>query len=100
LSNHVIPRKVYYAIFAALMVLTAITVGIATVDLGALNTAIAMAVAVTKATLVVLYFMHVRYSSQLTKIFVASGFIWLIILLVLTMSDFWSREWIPSPPGW
>ena len=100
MSNHVIPRKVYYAIFAALMVLTAITVGIATVDLGALNTAIAMAVAVTKATLVVLYFMHVRYSSQLTKVFVASGFIWLIILLVLTMSDFWSREWIPSPPGW
>ena len=100
MSNHVIPRKVYFAIFGALMVLTAITVAVATVDLGVLNTAIAMAVAVTKATLVVLYFMHVRYSSQLTKIFVASGFIWLIILLVLTMSDFWSREWIPSPPGW
>ena len=100
MSNHVIPRRVYYAIFAALMLLTAVTVFIARIHLGVLNTAIAMAVAVTKATLVVLYFMHVRYSSQLTKIFVASGFIWLVILLVLTMSDFWSREWIPSPPGW
>ena len=100
MSNHVIPRKVYYAVFAALMVMTAVTVFIATIDLGVLNTAIAMAVAVTKATLVVLYFMHVRHSSQLTKVFVASGFIWLFILLSLTMSDFWSREWIPSPPGW
>ena len=101
MSEHIVPVRVYVTIFLVLVVGTILTVIAAFVNFpGPLNTIVALTIATIKATFVVLYFMHVRYSSQLTKIFVASGFIWLIILLVLTMSDFWSREWIPSPPGW
>jgi cytochrome c oxidase subunit 4 len=90
----------YYTIFAALMVLTVVTVLVARVDLGVMNTVVAMTVAVAKALLVVLYFMHVRWSSQLTKVFVATGFLWLIILIAMTLSDFWTRNWIEKPQGW
>ena len=73
------------------MVLTVITVLVAQVDLGALNNIVALSIAVLKATLVVLYFMHVRYSSRLTWVFVIAGFFWLAILMVLTLSDYKTR---------
>ena len=66
MSSHVVPTRVYYLIFAILMVCTALTVGIAFVDLGPLNIVAALAIAVFKATLVVLFFMHVKYSTRLT----------------------------------
>ncbi len=94
MSEQVVGRKVYFGVFAALMALTAATVIAARIDMGPLNTAVALAVAVTKAVLVVLFFMHVRYSSKLTKLMVAAGFLWLAILIVLTMMDFLSRGWI------
>ena len=80
------------------MVLTVVTVWVASVELGWLNTPVALAIAVTKATLVVLYFMHVRYSTRLTWVVVVSGFFWLGILFVLTLSDYLSRGWL-NPPG-
>jgi len=100
MAAHVVPSRLYYMIFAALMVLTAVTVGVAFVDLGFLNIVVALGIAVFKATLVVLYFMHVRYSTRLTWIVVIAGFFWLGILVVLGMSDYLSRGWLPlqSPP--
>ena len=91
MSGHISPKSTYYAIFGALMVLTAVTVAVAFVNLGALNFPVALAIAVTKATLVVLFFMHVKYSSQLTKLFVGMAFFFLFILFGLTMTDYLSR---------
>ena len=96
-SDHIVPLKVYFAIFAALMVLTASTVWVAFLDLGALNTFVALGIAVTKATLVILFFMHVKYSTKLTWLVVASGFVFLAIMLALTMSDIVSRGWLGTP---
>jgi cytochrome c oxidase subunit 4 len=93
MSEHIVSRTVYFAIFGALLVGTILTVWMATVDLGAnLNTVVALTIAVVKATLVVLYFMHVRYSSRLTWVIVASGIFWLAILFILTLSDYESRD--------
>ena len=96
-SDHVVPIKIYFAIFAALMVLTASTVWVAFLDLGALNTFVALGIAIIKATLVILFFMHVKYSSKLTWLVVASGFVFLAILLAFTMSDIVSRGWLGTP---
>lgn len=90
--GHIVPLSVYYTIFAALMIGTAITVGVAFIDLGAFNTVVALAIACTKATLVVLYFMHVKYSSKLTWAVVGSSVFWLIILLALTFNDYLTRH--------
>jgi cytochrome c oxidase subunit IV len=91
MSGHVAPKSMYYWVFAALMVGTAITVGAAFVDLGALNNVVMLAIAITKATLVVLFFMHVRWSTRLTWVIAASGFFWLLILFGLTMQDYLTR---------
>lgn len=93
--EHLVPRKVYFAVFAALMVLTAITTTVAFVDLGPWNTVVALGIAFLKATLVALFFMHVKYSPRLTQVTVAGGIFWLAILIVLTLSDFVSRGWLP-----
>ena len=92
-SVHVVPLRIYFVIFASLMILTAATVTVAYLDLGLLNTIVALSIAVIKAALVILYFMHVRYSPSLTKLVVAGSFLWLFILLSITMSDYLSRGW-------
>lgn len=99
MSEHIVSRKIYFAIFFALMVLTVLTVAVATIDLGRFNAVVALSIAVFKATLVVLYFMHVRYSSRLTWVFVLAGFFWFGILVVLTLSDYLSRPWVPVISG-
>jgi cytochrome c oxidase subunit 4 len=99
MSGHVSPKSVYYAIFGALMVLTAVTVGVAFIPLGVANFPVAITIAVTKATLVILFFMHVKYSSKLTKGVVGMAFFFLGILLFLTMTDYLSRGWFTSPKG-
>ena len=97
MSQHVVPTRVYYGVFAALMVLTGVTTWIAYVDLGRFNIYVAMTIAVIKASLVVLFFMHVRYSSKLTKTIVASGVFWLMIMFLMTMSDLATRGWMNVP---
>jgi cytochrome c oxidase subunit 4 len=92
MSEHIVSKKLYFVIFGALMVLTVVTYLVALVDLGRMNVVVALAVAVTKAVLVVLYFMHVRYSTRLTKIVVIAGFFWLALLIVLTLSDYFTRS--------
>ena len=96
--SHIAPIRLYITIFVTLMVLTAITVAVAYVNLGEFNKIVALGIASVKATLVILYFMHVKYSSRLTKLVVVSGFFFLFLLLGLTMADYASREWLPVPP--
>ena len=93
MAEHIVPTRVYYTIFAILMLCTGLTVWVAFLDLGALNTVAALVIAVFKATLVVLFFMHVKYSTRLTWAFVAGSIFWLGILLVLTMGDYLTRSW-------
>jgi cytochrome c oxidase subunit 4 len=91
MSEHIVSKKIYYGVFAALMVLLAVTVGVAFVNLGNFNIVAAMSVAVVKAVLIILYFMHVRYSSRLVWIFVGAGFFWLGILFALVGADYLTR---------
>ena len=84
-------HKIYYLVFGALCVGTVLTFVVAKIDLGVLNPVIALAIACTKATLVILFFMHVRYSSKLTKLTVAAGFFWLMLLISLSLSDYLTR---------
>ena len=93
MSNHVVPLRTYYLIFLTLMVCTAITVAVAFIDMGPLNTLVALAIAVLKATLVVLFFMHVKYSTRLTWAVVVGSVFWLAILLALTFGDYLTRPW-------
>ncbi len=99
MSEHVTSPTVYIAIFLALMVLTAVTVWVAFQDLGPLNDIVALTIAVSKASLVILYFMHVRYSTPFTKLVVVSGFLWLIFLIAITLSDYLTRGWIHPQVG-
>ena len=96
MSGHVAPRSLYYFVFLALMVGTVLTVVVARFDLGALNNIVMLTVACAKALLVILFFMHVRWSPRLTWVVVASGFFWLLILFGLGMSDYMSRGWMPG----
>ncbi len=88
-------RKVYLLVFLALVVGTCLTWAIAFVDLGKWNPVIALTIACTKATLVILFFMHVRYSSRLTILTVCAGFFWLLILITLSLSDYLTRTVAP-----
>jgi cytochrome c oxidase subunit 4 len=91
MAAHVIPPRVYLTVFTILLVLTAITVWVAFHDFGPLNVVIALAIAGIKSTLVILFFMHVRYSTRVVKITAASGFIFLVILIAFTLADVFTR---------
>lgn len=93
--SHVVSRTTYLAVFSALMILTVVTVLVAFVDLGLANPIVALSIATLKATLVLLFFMHLRWSSRLTWVFGGSALFWLGILFVLTLSDYATRAW-----GW
>ena len=91
--SHISPKSTYYAVFGALMVLTAITVGVAFIHLGTLNFPVALGIAIFKATLVILFFMHVLHSSRLTWIVVLSAVLWIGVLFVLMFADYMTRHW-------
>src|SRR5690348_8322834 len=97
--SHISPKRTYLAIFGALMALTALTVYVAYRHLGVFNFPVAITIAFFKASLVVLFFMHVKYSSRLTKLLVGSTFFFLACLFGLTMTDYMSRGWFTSPRG-
>jgi cytochrome c oxidase subunit 4 len=98
MNEHVTNLKTYFLIFGILLLLTAVTTWVSFINIGHLNTLIAMIIAFSKAVLVVLFFMHVRHSSRLTKIVVTTALLWLIILFGLTLSDYFTRNWFDS--GW
>jgi cytochrome c oxidase subunit IV len=90
-DDHVVPVRTYLLVFVSLMVLTVVTVAASRFDFGEANTPVAMAIAVLKATLVVLFFMHVKYSNRLVQLMVAAAFVWLALLIGGAMSDYLSR---------
>ncbi len=93
-TSHVVPVRVYLLVFAALLVLTGTTVGVAFINLGPLNNVVAMGIAALKATLVVLFFMGVRYSTKLTPLVILSGLFMLGIMVSLTLADYATRGWL------
>ncbi|MFN7999105.1 MAG: cytochrome C oxidase subunit IV family protein [Bryobacteraceae bacterium] len=97
MHEHIDSIKTYTVVFVLLLALTLVTTLVATVDLGAFNVLVALVIAVIKMLLVALFFMHLRHSAVLTKLMVGGGLLWLAILLVLSLSDFVSRGWIPVP---
>jgi cytochrome c oxidase subunit 4 len=108
MAEHVTSMRVYLAVFLGLLTFTALTVWVAYLDLGAFNNAAAMGIAVIKAVLVVLFFMHVAHASRLSKLVVVSGFLWLLLLFGLTLADYFTRgfldnqkpvDGIEPPPG-
>jgi len=94
MNSPIVPKKIYVAIWAALLALLILTWGIAQINLGSFNAVAALTIAVTKMLLVILFFMHVRHNTPLTWLFVAAGFIWLLIMIDLTLSDYLTRGFI------
>src|ERR1043165_3372841 len=97
MSEHVDSIKTYAVVFAGLIALTVITTAVAFVDLGSFSVVAALGIATCKMLLVALWFMHVRHSSKLTKLVVLGGLLWLAILLLLTLTDFATRDILGVP---
>jgi cytochrome c oxidase subunit 4 len=95
--GHIVPVSLYVLIWAVLMVFTAITVFAARLELHVFNIIVALAIATFKGTLVVLFFMHLRYSTKLTMITVVASLFFLMIMFGLTMTDYLSRAWLTNP---
>jgi cytochrome c oxidase subunit 4 len=93
MAHHVVPLRTYFLVFATLIALTALTVGASQIDLGRWHLTVGLIFAVAKATLVILFFMHLWYSSRLTWVVAVSGALFLGILIVLTMNDYLTRGW-------
>jgi cytochrome c oxidase subunit 4 len=96
-EHHIVPKKIYFVVFLALIVLTWVTTGVSTLDLGRFNIYVALSIAIFKASLVLLFFMHVKYGTRLTKMIVLCGIYWLILLLFIVMVDIWTRNWMGVP---
>ena len=99
-ETHVVPVSIYVGVFLALMVGTALTTAVAYIDLGPFNTVVALVIAFIKMTLVILFFMHVKYQSGLTQIAIVCAFFWLAIMITLTLSDELTRGWEMAPKPW
>ncbi len=91
---------IYLAVFSTLMILTAATVWAAFQDFGAYNDVVAMGIAIVKASVVIIFFMHVKYSSRLVWLFVAAGFLFLLIMFAFLMADYVSRGWLGAPASY
>src|SRR5215475_7708436 len=89
--------KTYAGVLGALLGLTILATEVAKVDLGAFSTIVALGIACTKMLLVALFFMHIRHSTKLTKLVVVGGLLWLLILLLMTLTDFATRTWLGVP---
>ena len=100
MKHAVVPVRTYFFVFLALATLTVTTVAVSKIELGEYNFVAAITIAVIKAVLVILFFMHIRGSSAMTKLFVGAGFFWFAILLVFVLSDYLSRGWLPGPRWW
>jgi cytochrome c oxidase subunit 4 len=94
MAEHVVAPRTYYLVFAALLVLTLLTVGASYLELGPLHTVVALLIAASKALLVVLFFMHVLYSPRLIWVVIGGSLFWLALMLALTLSDYWTRPWL------
>jgi len=100
MSEHFVPAKTYILVFVSLLFLTGLTTGVAYIDLGVFNTVVALVIAVAKMMLVVLFFMHMKYSSGMTRVVVIAGLFWLAIMISLTLADELTRWWTPTAGAW
>jgi cytochrome c oxidase subunit 4 len=100
MNHKVLPVRTYVLIWLILIVATGTTLGVAYIDLGPWNIVVALAIAFTKMSLVVLFFMHVKQQTNLTKIFVVAGFLFLGILIFMAMTDYGTRSWMDSSTVW
>jgi cytochrome c oxidase subunit 4 len=96
-EQHIVPKRIYFVVFITLIVFTWVTAYVSTIDLGRWNIFVALAIAIFKASIVGLFFMHLYYSTRLTKVIVASAIFWLILLLFITMTDLWTRSMMGVP---
>jgi cytochrome c oxidase subunit 4 len=100
MTHEITSPKTYFAVFIALLVLTVTTAVVAFVDLGPFNILVALTIAFIKAYLVIMYFMHVKQSSNVVKVTVGAGFFWLAIMITYSLSDYASRYWLPPDRAW
>src|SRR2546422_759615 len=100
MQGHVVPKKTYFLVFFTLIALTALTTAVAFKDLGPMNPFPAPPIAVCKAPLVILFFIHLKYTPGLPRLVIVAAFFWLAILIALTLSDVFTRNWTPNPTGW
>jgi cytochrome c oxidase subunit 4 len=100
MSHPIVPQKTYFLVFLGLIGLTLLTTGVAFINLGRLNTPMALLIATCKMLLVILFFMGVRHSSGLIRLTLVSAFFWFAILVALTMSDYRTRSWNSAPQAW
>lgn len=99
-AGHIVPVSTYVLVFIALLVGTFATTEVAKHDLGEWNTVVALLIAFTKMTLVVLFFMHVKYATGLTRVIIFAGFFWLGIMITLSCADELTRHWEIIPQSW
>jgi cytochrome c oxidase subunit 4 len=92
-EHHIVSPKIYIAVATALLVLTGTTVAASYIEMGIFNPIVALGIAVVKAMLVVLFFMHVKYSTRLTKLTVAAGIFTFLVLVGMTLADYFTRAW-------
>jgi cytochrome c oxidase subunit 4 len=95
--GHILPVKTYLAVYVALLVLLVATVGAAYINIEPFNFALTMVIAVAKAVLILLIFMHVRYGERLVWVFSSAAFLWLVLLIALSLSDYFTRGWLHIP---
>jgi cytochrome c oxidase subunit 4 len=100
MSHHITAIRTYVKVFLLLMVLTAITVWVAYLDMGILNTFVAVTIAVIKALLVLVIFMHLRHSARILWLGAGAGAVWMVVMLALTLSDYRTRNWLTQPEPW
>jgi len=100
MTAHTLSLRTYLGVFATLAALTVLTTAVAYVDLGFFNVIVALTIAVSKALLVVMFFMHLAGSRHRTQVVAGAGILWLLILITFTLSDALTRGWIPQPTGW
>jgi len=100
MSETIVSKTTYLAVWFSLLVLLAVTVSVSYVRLGWINAFAAVSIAVVKATIIIMYFMHVRYSPKLVWVFVCAGFFWLSILFALAFGDYATRAYMPLPTDW
>ena len=100
MNHHVLPVRTYVLIWLLLLLATGTTLGVAYIDLGPWNIVVALTIAFTKMSLVVLFFMHVKQQTNLTKLFVVAGFVFLGILICVAMTDYSTRTWLPQGKMW
>lgn len=95
MMKNIVDPKVYFRTCTALLALLALTWAIAYLDLGPFNLIVALAVAITKAIVIALFFMHIRSSSRILHLAAVAGLLWLLILISLTLGDYFTRGWVP-----